>query len=297
MDTLLLLLPDLALIATGTVLARAAGWGDEVWAGLERLVYQVLFPALLFVSVARSRIELSQTAPFAAAVLAVLLVGVVLGRAGARWTGVGPHRFASAVQCAFRFNSYLALALSQRLGGEAAIVLCAVVVAVAVPTGNVVAVWHLARHSGAGLWRELSRNPLILGTAAGLAANVAGLPLPEPVGAYLSRMGAAAIALGLIAVGAGLRSSHAAGDRAFAVHAVLVKLVAMPLAAIAIARLAGFEPLAAQVLVLFAAVPSASACYILAVRMGGDGPYVARIVTASTVAAAAAIPFWIAWVR
>jgi predicted permease len=296
-DTLLLLLPDLALIATGTVLARVAGWGDEVWAGLERLVYQVLFPVLLFTSIVRNRIDFQAAAPFAAAVLAVLLAGIVLGRLGRRLWDVDPRRFASAVQCAFRFNSYVALALSQRLGGDAGVALCAVVVAVAVPTGNAAAVWHLARHGGSGLARELTRNPLIIGTVAGLAANVAGVTLPEPVGAYLSRMGAAALALGLIAVGAGLRPAAASGDRAFALHAAVVKLVAMPAIAVGIAKAMALPSLSAQVLVLFASMPSASACYILAARMGGDGPYVARLITATTLGSAVAIPFWLGWVR
>jgi predicted permease len=150
MDTLLLLLPDLALIATGTVLARGLGWGDEVWAGLERLVYLVLFPALLFTSIVRHRIDLVEAAPLAGATFAVLAVGIALGRLGARLWKVPPMRFASAVQCAFRFNSYVALALAQRLGGEAGVATCAVVVAIAVPLGNAAAVWHLARHSGAG---------------------------------------------------------------------------------------------------------------------------------------------------
>jgi len=297
MDTLLLLLPDLALIATGAALYRATAWGDAFWAGLEKLVYNLLFPALLFTSIVRNRIAPEEAAPFAGAVFAVLAIGIVLGRLGRRLHPVEPRRFASAVQCAFRFNSYVALALSQRLGGEAGVALCAVVVAVAVPAGNAAAVWHLARHSGAGLGRELARNPLIIATVAGLVANLAGITLTEPIGAYLSRLGLAAIALGLIAVGAGLRLDGPSVDRAFAAHAVVVKLVAMPLAALLIARMTGLAPLPAQILVLFAAMPSASACYILATRMGGDGPYVARLITMTTLASAAAVPFWLSWVR
>jgi len=297
MDTLLLLLPDLALIATGAVLVRVARWGDGFWVGLERLVYHLLFPALLFTSIVRHRIDFAEAAPFAGAVLAVLVAGILMGRLGRRLHPVTPLRFASAVQCAFRFNSYVALALSQRLGGDAGVALCAVVVAVAVPLGNAAAVWHLARHGGNGLLRELAGNPLILATLAGLAANATGLAMPEPVTAYLSRLGPAAIALGLIAVGAGLQAGGGAGDTRFAVHAVAVKLVAMPLAALALAVGLGLEPLAAQVLVLFAAMPSASASYILAARMGGDGPYVARLITATTLGSAVAIPFWLSWVR
>ena len=297
MDTLILLLPDLALIATGAVLVRVAHWGDGFWAGLEKLVYQLLFPALIFVSLVSNPFDPARAAPFAAAVAAVLGVGIALGRVGARFTGVDDRRFASAVQCAFRFNSYLALALSQRLGGDAGLAACAVVVAVAVPVGNAAAVWHLARHAGDGIVRELARNPLVLATFAGLAVGAAGLLPPEPVTAYPARLGPAAITLGLIAVGAGLQSGGGRGDLAFAVHAGAVKLVGMPLAALAIVHAFALPPLQAQVLVLFAAMPSASNCYVLAVRMGGDGPYVARLVTTTTIASAATLPLWLALVR
>jgi predicted permease len=133
-------------------------------------------------------------------------------------------------------------------------------------------------------------------TVSGLLVNAVGLSLPEPLSAYLTRLGAAALALGLIAVGAGLKLSDARGDNRFATYAVAVKLVAMPLAAVVIARLAAFETLPAKILVLFGAMPSASACYILATRMGGDGPYVARLITLTTIASAVAIPFWLSWV-
>jgi predicted permease len=69
----------------------------------------------------------------------------------------------------------------------------------------------------------------------------------------------------------------------------------MPMAALLIARALGLAPLATQILVLFGAVPSASACYILATRMGSDGPYVARLITASTLISAITLPLWLAW--
>ena len=296
MHTLLLLLPDLALIATGAALARGMRWSPGFWAHLEKLVYYVLFPPLLFTAIVRHRIDAAQAAPFALGVFGVLLVGIALGALGRRLFDVEARRFSSAVQCAFRFNSYVALAVSQRLGGDAGVALCAVMVAVAVPTGNLAAVWFMARGSSAGVLRSLARNPLVIATVCGVIALLLDLRLPEVLSAYLSRLGAAAIALGLIAVGAGLEPSGARGDDGFARYAIAVKLLAMPLAAWMLAQALNLPPLATPVLVLFGAVPSASSCYVLATNMGGDGPYVARLVTATTVLSAASLPLWLAWV-
>ena len=55
-----------------------------------------------------------------------------------------------------------------------------------------------------GFLRELAKNPLIVSTAAGLLCNLLGIRLPELVSTTLGRIGAAALPLGLMAVGAGL---------------------------------------------------------------------------------------------
>ena len=55
MSSVLLLLPDFALILLGFGLRRAMHLGDHFWVGLEKLIYFVLFPALLFHAIARTR--------------------------------------------------------------------------------------------------------------------------------------------------------------------------------------------------------------------------------------------------
>jgi malonate transporter and related proteins len=57
-------------------------------------------------------------------------------------------------------------------------------------------------------------------------------------------------------------------------------------------------PLAQQaVVVAFAAMPTASSAYVLAVRMGGNGGYVAGLVTVSTLLGMVSIPLWVAVLR
>ena len=52
----------------------------------------------------------------------------------------------------------------------------------------------------------------------------------------------------------------------------------------------GLPALQQSVVVAFAAMPTASSAYVLAVRMGGHGPYVAGLVTVSTLLAMAGLP-------
>ena len=70
-----------------------------------------------------------------------------------------------------------------------------------------------------------------------------------------------------------------------------VKHLGMPLMAWGIARLLGLDPTQTTVLLMFSAVPTASSCYVLAARMGYDGPYVAGLVTLSTLLGMVSLPF------
>lgn len=289
----LLLFPDLALILIGALLYRLTDWGDAFWSGLEKLVYYVLFPTLLFASIMRTRFALAETAPFVATGLAALATGIALGFLARPVLQPQPRQFASGVQCAFRFNSYIALALASRVGGEAGLALIAVMVGFAVPIANIVAVWPLARHANAGVLSEMARNPLILATASGLACNFAGLSLPEPVAMTMSRLGQAALALGLLAVGAGLRFGSIHGARAFAVWITAVKLAAMPAAVLGVGTLLALPAGPMRMAMLFAAMPTATSSYVLANRMGGDGQLVAWLVSVSTLASIVTMPLWL----
>src|SRR5690606_27419735 len=91
----------------------------------------------------------------------------------------------------------------------------------------------LARHTRAGLLTEWARNPLIIATVAGLLAASAGLVLPEPIDTLFTRTGAAALGIGLMTVGAGIRLTGVAGDRALVAWLATVKLVVSPAAALA----------------------------------------------------------------
>ena len=73
----------------------------------------------------------------------------------------------------------------------------------------------------------------------------------------------------------------------------LAALSAMPLAALTIARAIDLAPLPTQIAVMFATMPTAPASYVLATRMGGDGPFVAWLITISLLCSLAAIPFWL----
>jgi len=291
----LLLLPDFALILLGAAIRRWMHLGDHFWSGVEKLVYFIFFPALLINAISKTRLDLAAALPLLTTAFATMAGGMLLGLLPKLLTRMPPLTFASLFQCGYRFNSYIALAVGGMLFGSPGIATMGLIVGAAVPLVNLVSVWMLARHGEVGLWREVARNPLIWGTAAGFLLNLAGFMPPAPIQAFLGRLADAAIALGLIAVGAALRLESAPGVRAFSLWLLAVKLLALPTMAFVIGRYLGLSGLNFQVVVLFAALPTASSAYILAMRMGGDGRSVAWLISATTLGAMLTLPLWAAW--
>ena len=295
MNTALLLLPDFALILLGAAIRRWMQLGDHFWNGVEKLVYFILFPALLVNAIVKTRLDLGAALPLLATAFAAMAAGMLLAALGGRLAPLPALRFASLFQCAYRFNSYIALAVAGMLFGAPGIATMGLIVGVAVPFANLVSVWMLARHGSASVWREIARNPLIWATAAGLLLNLAGFQPPAPLQAFLGRLADASIALGLITVGAALRLENAPGARGFSLWLLVVKLLALPVTALIIGRQLGLVGLNLQVVVLFAAMPTASSAYILAMRMGGDGRSVAWLISATTLASMLTLPLWAAF--
>ncbi len=297
MSLAILLIPDFALILFGFALNRITNWGRDFWAGLEKLIYYVLFPALLFNSIAKQKLDFLAAAPALNTAIVTVVVGMLIAYA-AKWIVKTDNKaYASSFQTAFRFNSYIGLAIAGRLHGEVGIAAFGIVIGVVVPLCNVASVWMLAKHAEASIFKELLQNPLIIATVGGVVYSLSGLPLPEVAQMLISRMGAASLACGLLAVGAALTLVNVGTNAALITYNTLIKLIVMPLVAIGMAKWLGVSGIYFDMVVLFGALPTATSAYILAVRMGGDGPVVAQGITVSTLFGMLSIPLWLSVAR
>ena len=296
MSIALLLLPDFLLIAGGALLRRLGGFDGAVWAGIERLVYFVLFPALLFRSLAASSNALGDAGRLLAVGAAFSVAGMLLSLVAGRRLRLPPPVFAACFQCGFRFNTYVALAVASRLAGEAGLALISLLVGMLVPLVNLAAVAMLARGRGGRIVVELARNPLVVACVAGIAWKALGWPLPPIAARLLELLAGAALPLGLLAVGAGLAFTRRTLPLSALVWWNGVKLVALPAIAFALGPVLGLSPLERQIAVVMAAVPTAPSAYILAMQMNGHGAPVAMLVTTGTLLATVTLPIWLALV-
>ncbi|VXA97984.1 Transporter [Pseudomonas sp. 8AS] len=286
MTTLLYSLwPLFALILGGLALRRWDFPGEAFWPAAERLNYFILFPALLFSSLA--------TAPLDNPALPRLALAVLLGLGSAwlalllirRLRGWPAARFGAFSQGILRFNTYLGLAVVGSLHGQTGLVLAALLLALMVPAVNVLSVWSLTAERGVSLRSLLLpvlKNPLILACLAGILVNLAGIGLPGGSDRLLGLLAAASLPLGLLCVGAALRPQELAGERASLLCNCGLRLLGMPLLALAVAHLLQLPALESAVLVLFFALPTAPTAYVLTRQLGGDGQLMAGLITLQT---------------
>jgi hypothetical protein len=296
-----LLFPDFSLILCGYVVCRYTQLNRTVWQQVESLVYYFLFPVLLFHSIVKSPLDLGAASSLIGAGWAMGLAGIGLAYSLPYLPGlrghIRPSEHAASAQVAFRFNSFIGLALAERLAGPQGLLLIAVLIGVCVPLFNVAAVWPMARHAQRGFVKELVRNPLIIGTASGLVANIMGFVVPIWLEPTVTRLGAASLALGLMAAGAGMQFGALAKAKTLAVALLTIKHMLLPLVAFSMARWFGLSAVQTTVLLAFSALPTASSCYVLAARMGYDGAYVAGLVTLSTLLGMVSLPFALGFLR
>jgi predicted permease len=295
-----LLFPDFSLILCGFVICRYTALNRSVWESVEQLVYFFLFPVLLFHSIAHTHLDWVAAAN-------LIQAGLWLGLCSVGLTYSLPHlpwlkRYipiplhAASAQVGFRFNSFIALALADRLAGAQGVLQVAILIGVCVPLFNVAAVWPMSRHAQRGFVRELVRNPLIIATTSGLAANVFNMAIPAWAEPSLQRIGAASLALGLMAAGAGMSMGSLAKAKVLTTSILGIRHFATPLMAWGLSLHMGLTPLQTQIFLAFSALPTASSAYVLASRMGYDGNFVAALVTLSTLLGMLSLPFTLSFV-
>ncbi len=153
---------------------------------------------------------------------------------------------------------------------------------------------HGARDGALRALRGALSNPLPWAIAAGAVFSVAGWTLPGPADTVVRMLADAASPVALFTIGAVL---HRAGQHAHtrtppgrylpvaAIKLVVHPLLVFGLASAAVALALPLSPFQLGVMVLAAALPSASSVSLLAERYGADNGRVARIIMSSTVMA------------
>lgn len=297
-ETLLAIAPIFLLIVLGHGLRRGGIPSLEFWNLNDKLVYWVLFPALLFYNMATMELSSELLGRYAVVIYTGFGSAVLFSLAAGRVFRLGPPVWTSVLQGCARHNTFIALAVAERVFGAEGLALASLITALLIPLTNVSVVTLmlliLRRAHGTGVFkailRDLTRNPLLIAVALGVSVNVAGIGDIPVLYDMAKILGAAALPIVLLCVGANIRVREMAAAALPTVLSIVGKMVIFPFGIGVIALTIGLDPFATLIAMIFGAVPSSAGAYTLARQMGGDAPIMAAIVTLQTAISFVTLP-------
>lgn len=275
------------LIVLGFFLRQRVYRESLFWNGLDHLTYFVLMPCMLFYQIAAAKINTSVELFHGFwAVFLVLLVVLGLLLTIHRFHPFSGATLTSIAQGSIRFNSYIFLAIVGSVYGQSGLLPAAFIMALMIPLINiiVVSVFAFFIRQGHFSWRKMlinmMKNPLIIACLLGLLVN--RFSMDKMYLDSFKMLGNAAIATGLISIGAGLHRPHIRDLNADFWLACVLKLLVYPVLTFFICTAWQLNHQLTAICTLYAALPTATSSYILAKQMGGDKHLMSLIVTLQT---------------
>ncbi|TCZ58680.1 AEC family transporter [Roseicella aquatilis] len=289
--------PPFGLLLLGALLRRHLLREEAVWAGIERLVFWVLMPALLGSAIAAVDLSKLPIGGMAAAIWLSLLGGAALSVGLARLARVDHPAMTSVFQGGIRFNNLMGFAVIGGLLGTPGLTYGAVATGLIVPfvqllTSLAFAIGGSRGFSARRALRQLALNPLLLACLAGFAIAALG-GLPHGLAPLARITGQASVALGLLCVGAALSPGALRERLGLQLATACIKLVLVPAMVLGLGLALGLEPLALSAALVFMALPTATTSYVMARAMGGDAPLMAALTTLEHLLSVLTLPLWI----
>ncbi|MEV0301211.1 AEC family transporter [Streptomyces prasinus] len=230
------------VIGVGYVIGRRGYLGEQARDVLTRLAFRIASPALLFTLLAEADLSLVFSGRLLVTALSTAAVAGVFVAVGAvrRW-GVG--RTTIGALCSSYVNSgNLGIPIAVYVLGDASLVAPVLLFQLVMVAPVALTILDLATTGEKQpLWRRLLtplRNPVALGSLAGVAVAASGVEVPGPVMDPLTLIGNMAVPAVLLAFGISLRGSAPplrSGERGPVLLAVALKSVGQPVVAWALA--------------------------------------------------------------
>ena len=265
----------------------------------------MLLPALLFYKTSTINLTLALVGSYATVILGALICTIIYSLVATRLVRLPGPIASSVLQGSTRHNMFIALAIAERLYGGDGLALAVLATALLIPVTNISVVSLMVvlvrgpEDDGIfkAILKDLSRNPLLLSVALGMSFNTAGIGKVPVVHEMARILGAAALPIVLLCVGANIRIRSIVAATVPVLISSIGKMVFFPAAIVLLSQQIGLSELETFVAVLFGAVPTASSSYTLARQLGGDAPLMAAIVAIQTGLALLTLPITIILVQ
>lgn len=290
------LLPIFVLILLGYVFKRNDFPGADFWRTADRLTYYVLLPSLIVEKLATSVVESTNIYFLSGLLMIVVSATALLILLIRKLLPVNSASFTSVFQGSIRPNTYVALAAAAAIYGPQGLALTALGLAGVIPLVNILCILTFAyfvpgpTKGIVGILQSIISNPLVIACFVGIILNTTGVGLPFVTHDIFKILSSAALPMGLISVGTGLRKIDNVSYFFPIAITSAIKLIAMPVIAFFLFNWVEADHLTLSIAVLISSVPCAVSAYILAGHLNGDQKLMATIITIETVIALFTMP-------
>jgi malate permease and related proteins len=290
-DILTLVLPVFLVIGTGSALKMTRLVDGTFLLQLNRMVYYLALPSLLFYKIASADFSTSFNGVLLVGLLVSIIAGFIFAYGYGAVRGYPPSVHGAFAQGAFRGNlAYIGLPIVFNAYGEKGLAVAGILLGFVIPTLNFLAILALllphrdnTRKKGLIFWvRQICGNPLIVASFIGILWSFFRLPMPKIIDSALRIVTGMALPLALISIGASFSWQKMRGDLKKTFLATSIKLVWLPLIAALVLIVLGVRGQDLGIGVLLAGTPTATVAYIMAQQMQGDAELSGSIIMTST---------------
>lgn len=287
-------LPIFLITLLGSIIKNKWLTSEEFWRGIEKLSYFVLFPAMLFNCVSTADLSVASIIKLVVAlIISTILVSIGLIIYQKKYN-IDKIQFTSIFQGSIRYNSYIFFGVSSPLLGPSGLSIVAVISSYMIIFTNILSVMIFAyyipnksvtntiRTSFVLMMKLIVRNPLIIASLVGFVFNYSNLELHLGLKKTLDSLSNAALAIGMLNVGAGLNFTIRREVLHNVIFTSFIKLVAFPLVSVIVLWLMSIEGIDRSVGILYSCLPCASTAYVLSRQLDGDPDSMASIITFTT---------------
>jgi len=294
--------PIFAIILLGWSLRSRGFLPEHLIAPLNRMVYYLAIPAMIFREVAQASFH----AHFQPLLLGVTLLPVVAVFGLALGSGllfsVPRREFGTFLQSSFHGNlGYIGLAVAYYFLGKEGFTRTSILAAFLMLLQNFLAVLSLqvfatnakSRHRLFFFAKKIIYNPVIFSAMAGIGFSIFQVPIPEPVDRVLAIISGMALPLALLVIGASLSFGLIRSRLMPALGSGFLKLLVLPGLGIGLYHWLRLSP--AQFLpgLILLASPTATITYVMAGEMDGSTELASAAVSMNTLLSAATFVFWL----
>lgn len=304
-------LPIFLTMLLGMALRRVGLVDERFAASLNRLVFRVALPVLLFQDLATQDFASAWDGRYVLFCLVVTAASIAIAALVARLVVGDRARRGEFVQVSYRSSAaILGIAFIQNIYGDDAGAMGPLMILGSVPLYNAAAVVVLAvtaerpggeaesrRALAARTAKGVLTNPIIWGIVVGLLWSLLRVPMPQVLASTVHNVAVLATPLGLMAMGASFEPHRAKADVPAALVASAIKLVGFVALFLPAAVALGFRDQQLVALLVMLGSASTVSCYVMAREMGHEGTLTATTVMITTFACALTLTLWLWLVR